>query len=95
MWQQACENFNGEQLAYIAALATGAHLVFGDRPKHITYRRLWDVPTLHQLDEAFACQAIANYQEYYHDIIGKADAAGGEVSSMTNCADDIMMKVRG
>lgn len=31
-------SYNGEQLAYIGALATGAPLVFGDRPKDITYR---------------------------------------------------------
>ncbi len=37
-WQQALENFNGEQLAYVAAFATGAALVFGDRPKDVTYR---------------------------------------------------------
>jgi hypothetical protein len=37
VWQQACENLNGEQLAYVAALATGAKLAFGDRPKEITY----------------------------------------------------------
>ena len=37
-WAQACANFNGEQLAYVAALATGAQLAFGDRPKDVTYR---------------------------------------------------------
>ncbi len=30
--------FRGEQLVYVAALACGAPLVFGDRPKDITYR---------------------------------------------------------
>ena len=38
VWQQACQNLNGEQLAYVAALAVGAKLAFGDRPKEITYR---------------------------------------------------------
>jgi hypothetical protein len=38
VWQQAADNFNGEQLAYVAALAVGAKLAFGDRPKQITYR---------------------------------------------------------
>lgn len=38
VWQQAVENFNGEQLAYIAALASGSQLLFGDRPKQTTYR---------------------------------------------------------
>jgi len=30
--------FRGEQLAYIAALACDTRIVFGDRPKDITYR---------------------------------------------------------
>lgn len=38
VWSQAVANLNGEQLAYIAAFATGAQLLFGDRPKDITYR---------------------------------------------------------
>lgn len=38
IWSQAVSQFNGEQLAYIAALATGAQLLCGDRPKEITYR---------------------------------------------------------
>ena len=35
---QVCGHFKGEQLAYIAAFTTTAKLVFGDRPKDITYR---------------------------------------------------------
>mgnify|MGYP001807792123 CR=1 FL=1 len=42
VWSQAVENFNGEQLAYIAAMASGSQLLFGDRPKHITYRCVSD-----------------------------------------------------
>lgn len=38
VWDQATSNFNGEQLAYIAAFASGSQLLFGDRPKNITYR---------------------------------------------------------
>jgi hypothetical protein len=30
--------FRGEQLTYIAALAANVPLVFGDRPKDVTYR---------------------------------------------------------
>lgn len=37
VWDQVKGNMNGEQLAYVAALATGAELVFGDRPKNITF----------------------------------------------------------
>jgi hypothetical protein len=38
IWSQAAGQFNGEQLAYIAALASGSQLLFGDRPKDITYK---------------------------------------------------------
>lgn len=37
IWDQAKTNLNGEQLAYVAAFATDASLVFGDRPKNISY----------------------------------------------------------
>jgi hypothetical protein len=37
-WQQAAANFNGEQLAYVAALTVGATLAYADRPKGITYQ---------------------------------------------------------
>jgi hypothetical protein len=54
VWSQALDNFNGEQLAYIAAMASGSQLayiaamasgsqlLFGDRPKHITYRWVFE-----------------------------------------------------
>jgi hypothetical protein len=47
----------GEQLAYIAALAVGAALVYGDRPKADTYKRLRTVPSIADLDRAFGLQA--------------------------------------
>ena len=50
-------NFGGEQLAYIAAIAVNAQLIFGDRPKRETYQRLLTQPTVVELDEAFAAQA--------------------------------------
>ncbi len=48
--------FGGEQLAYIAALAAGAALVFGDRPKEVTYQRLMSLPSLSDLDRTFGAQ---------------------------------------
>ena len=46
----------GEQLAYIAGLAVGAPLIFGDRPKEQTYERLMTLPSLADLDQTFGCQ---------------------------------------
>lgn len=48
--------FGGEQLAYIAALALDAALVFGDRPKQVTYQRLMTLPSLSDLDRTFGAQ---------------------------------------
>lgn len=50
----------GEQLAYVAALAVGAALVFGDRPKRETWERLL-LPSLADLDAAFAWQVSVRF----------------------------------
>jgi len=63
LWDQVKMQFNGEQLAYIAAFAVGATLVYGDRPKNITYQRLLSIPTVEDLDIAFADQSANNYIE--------------------------------
>ena len=46
----------GEQLAYVAALAVGAPLLFGDRPKQHTYARLSKLASLSELDAFFGWQ---------------------------------------
>eukprot|EP00873_Tetraselmis_striata_P027661 jgi/Tetstr1/447925/TSEL_035233.t2 len=63
MWGQLTMQFDGEQLAYIAAFAVGATLVYGDRSKDITYKRLLSIPSIEDLDVAFADQSAANYLE--------------------------------
>jgi hypothetical protein len=47
---------------YAAAFAVDARLVFGDRPKETTYRRLLSCPTLAELDETFGNQSERNYR---------------------------------
>ncbi len=47
----------GEQLVYVAALAVAAKIVYGDVEKHATYRRLYELTTLRDLDYAFGMQA--------------------------------------
>ena len=54
--QDLAGKFSAEQLAYIATLAVGAPLVFGDRPKRDTFKRFLDVPSLEELDMAFGLQ---------------------------------------
>lgn len=67
VWKEvvASQLFYSEHLAYIAAFAVGADLVFGDRPKGITYKRMLHCPSLEDLDAAFALQSAANY----HDLV--------------------------
>lgn len=53
----------GEQLSYVAAFAAGAEVVFGDRPKRLTYARMLHLPTAADLDESFALKSALNYHE--------------------------------
>ncbi|GLC70389.1 hypothetical protein PLESTF_000967700 [Pleodorina starrii] len=64
LWNQVRSSYNGEQLAYIGAFTTGAPLVFGDRPKDITYRRLFGLTTIPQLDQGFSYAAVQNYRAF-------------------------------
>ena len=63
MVQTAKQQYGGEQLAYIAAIAVNAELVFGDMPKEVTFRQLLGGPTLRDIDEAYARQSWLNYRE--------------------------------
>lgn len=54
-----------EHLAYVAALSVGAGLMFGDRPKMVTYRRMLCCPSLADLDAAFAIQCWSNYHDLF------------------------------
>ncbi|GFR46002.1 hypothetical protein Agub_g7480, partial [Astrephomene gubernaculifera] len=64
LWGQVSRAYNGEQLAYLGALATGAPLVFADRPKHLTYSRLFSQCSLPQLDQGYSHAAEANYRSF-------------------------------
>lgn len=54
-----------EHLAYVAALCVEAALVFGDRPKTTTYRRMLCCPSAADLDAAFAIQCWSNYHDLF------------------------------
>lgn len=70
LWAQAASNFNGEQLAYVAGLAVGAPVLFGDRPKSLTYRRLWHALSSEDLDAAFEDERV---REALEELRGMAD----------------------
>lgn len=61
-WAQMKTQLPAEALVYAAAFAVDARLVFGDRPKEVTYRRLVSLPTLAELDETFGNQSARNYR---------------------------------
>ena len=62
LWANMKTQLPAEPLVYAAAFAVDARLVFGDRPKETTYRRLVSCPTLSQLDETFGNQSARNYR---------------------------------
>ncbi|KAF6258087.1 hypothetical protein COO60DRAFT_1460861 [Scenedesmus sp. NREL 46B-D3] len=80
IWSQAAGQFNGEQLAYIAALASGSQLLFGDRPKAITYKRLFDCPSLAELDTAFAAEVAAEREAVMLGVVDQVCSQGLAVS---------------
>ena len=61
-WDAMCTGSGlvGEQLAYVAALAIDASIVYCDRPKEATYRRLHEQGVA-DLDYAFGQTAWSNY----------------------------------
>ena len=79
-WSQLCAHTPSEQLAYIATLAVGADLIFGDRPKTETYTRLLWLPSLVDLDKAFGAKARENYEE----LAGELWAGDGDEDSLVH-----------
>lgn len=63
LWKKMQEYYTGEQLAYIAALSHDIPIVYGDRPKDITYRRIFSLCSSVQLDQAFGLSVMSNYNE--------------------------------
>ena len=60
---QMAPHFPGEQLAMTAAISRGVSLVFGDAPKVLTFRRLFEVADIMDLDASFANTVAHNYSE--------------------------------
>ena len=50
-----------EHLVYVAALCVGIPIIFGDRPKNVTYNRLLHGSSLKDLDHAFGVHSASNY----------------------------------
>lgn len=62
-WQEVKARMYGEQLAAIAGLTVDARLVYGDRPKAITYARLAALCDAAALDRSFGARSTRNLQE--------------------------------
>jgi hypothetical protein len=61
-WENMKAQLPPEVLVYAAAFAVRATIVYGDRPKAVTIKRLVSTPTLGELDGAFAAQSERNYR---------------------------------
>jgi hypothetical protein len=61
-WAHMKSQLPPEVLVYAAAFAVGATVVYGDRPKATTYKRLMSTPSLAELDGTFAAQSERNYR---------------------------------
>ena len=76
-WQALSQHFAGEQLAYVASLSKGARVVFGDRPKRETVRRLAEDLSAADLDAAVAAQASSNTLECLTGSVAPPPPLGG------------------
>ena len=77
LWNALSQHFAGEQLAYVAALSRGSRLVFGDREKRETVRRLFQNLTAADLDRAVAAQASSNTLESLTGSVAPPPPLGG------------------
>ena len=83
--------FVGEQLAYIAALTVGAALVFGDRPKELTYQRLMSRPPLSDLDRTFGAQVRSHLSSLPLEI-KEAEAKASPLQQVKLAVSIIVLK---
>ena len=65
----------GEQLAYVATWLASARLVFGDRPKNTTWRRLAAAVDAASADR---CYTAANLERYYGELLPQLSQVEGE-----------------
>lgn len=90
-WEQVGESTPSEQLAYIAAFAVDAPLIFGDRPKIETYQRLLWLPSIRELDEAFSSKSRDNYKGLVQGLWPQDQLRSNDKS---NTVDHILMTER-
>lgn len=57
--QAAQQELDGEQLAYVAGIARGSRIIFGDRPKAFVLQRLFNHLSVPDLEAAFASKVVA------------------------------------
>lgn len=86
-WQEVRTKMYGEQLAVIAALTVGAQILYGDRPKALTYKRLLHCCSAADLDDAFGRRSAQNFRE----MLGHRTDGHSDVSSMV---ENVLMTER-
>jgi|APGre2960657444_1045066.scaffolds.fasta_scaffold00830_11 hypothetical protein len=75
LWSEVRDSAPAEQVALVAALTVSSTLVYGDRPKEVTFRRL-AACSASQLDASFCRQASSNFASLHG---GEWDVEGEDV----------------
>eukprot|EP01023_Acetabularia_acetabulum_P010138 TRINITY_DN1461_c0_g2_i4.p1 TRINITY_DN1461_c0_g2~~TRINITY_DN1461_c0_g2_i4.p1 ORF type:complete len:356 (-),score=55.92 TRINITY_DN1461_c0_g2_i4:281-1348(-) len=83
-WQQIKHQYYSEFLVYIAAVAVGADLVFGDIPKQTLLQRLYKDTSEKDLDWDFGIQNTRNVVETLYDSMYDISMSQGKVHELMN-----------
>jgi len=90
-WANMKTQLPPEVLVYAAAFVVRATIVYGDRPKRVTIKRLVSEPTLEALDGTFAKQSERNYRL----LLPSDHPLASEASARTNdCFEEIIIDER-
>ena len=81
-WKQIKGQIPCEQLGAVAGLAVGAALMYGDRPKATTYRRLMHCCTTEELDASFGRRSARNMR----DLLSALGVSTSDVSDIAEVA---------
>ncbi|KAK3269611.1 hypothetical protein CYMTET_21955, partial [Cymbomonas tetramitiformis] len=94
LWQHLVTAMPTEQLAYVAAFVIGSPIVYGDRPKLTTFKRLLHGTSLEELDHAFGALSAQNYEGLL--LRGGAASPPGtqEAAPKPNCFQRIVIEER-
>ena len=94
-WQQLIKHraAYAEQLAVIAALAINAQILYGDRPKPVTYQRLMHLCSTADLDRSFGARASQHMCDLLERSTGQAQHRGADAADV-EAVERVLMRER-